>query len=100
MNKSDVVISINGKLVALELWETGYYGGSFQIGVGSPASPEISVHVEAIEVDTVIDGDASAKNMAYDSIIRSWHDRNEGCTPYLLTIGKKRYFINMEVFAA
>jgi hypothetical protein len=101
MNKSDIVISINGKLVALELQERGYYGGSFQIGVGSPASPDISAHVKAIEINVKkSDTMTIAKNDNYQSIIDSWLSRNDDCMPKLLKIGKKHYLISMEVFAS
>jgi hypothetical protein len=88
-------IEICGQTVELEQVERGYFTGSIELGT---TKNQISMHVEAIE-SSIVDGRTTATNDIYQIPIDNWIIRNDGCAPHLLKIGKKQYFINVEVFA-
>lgn len=81
-----------------EYAEHGYYIGEVQVDSGNMASKPVWMHVEFIEV-TGNKKQTEARNDIYQSVIDNWLIRNDGCAPCLFKFGRKRYFVNMEVYA-
>jgi hypothetical protein len=104
-----VILTVNnGELVHLDYEEKGYYLGSIDV-------TGVNFHVEAIEVTVkdeqiikngkyagVVNVIVKAKNPAYQNRIDNWQDKNESCTPQLISFQDEgvKYFVHIEVYAA
>jgi hypothetical protein len=93
----EIIVMVAGKLIALERCDKGYYLGEIIIGSGNMNSPEFFAHVEAVEI--IDEKDLCARNNRYQSIPWHWCHRNDNERPKLLTIGKRKYFISIDVYA-
>jgi hypothetical protein len=100
-------LSVNGAPVTLDYEDKGYYLGSMDVA-------GVSFHVEAIPVkvserkkflfgkyigsDVVV----TAKNPAYQNRIDNWQEKNEQCTPQLISFLDEgvKYFVHIEAYAA
>jgi hypothetical protein len=100
-------LSVNGSPVTLDYEDKGYYLGSMDVA-------GINFHVEAFPVKVserkrVINGKyigsdvvVTAENPAYQNRIENWQDKNEQCTPQLISFQDEgvKYFVHIEVYAA
>jgi hypothetical protein len=89
LKRRTIELIINGSTLSLNRCNRGYYLGELDV-CGTP------FHVEAIEVDT--DGDAINDN--YQDRIYRHSEANDGMGYQRVLLGKKEYFVNIEVFAA
>lgn len=78
--------------LALVQCEPGYWLGELEI-LG------LYNHVEVIEVKRDTELNVHALNQRFQGRVDSWYERNEGSTPKLVVLGKRRFFINTDVAA-
>jgi hypothetical protein len=96
--------------IQLDREDKGYYLGAIDIC-------RMYFHVEAIEVKvkekrifsepmsgktkylgTMVE--VNAKNEVYQDRIDAWYKTNSDCTPHIVEVNKKKYFIHIEAYAA
>jgi hypothetical protein len=95
-----IMLSVNGLQIRCDRVEHNYYAGDFAV-VSDGDSSEVNLHVEVIPAVEDKQGDAEAKDCAFDNRLEAWYLVNhEGEQPTLMTIpGLGKCFIHMEVFA-
>jgi hypothetical protein len=100
-------LSVNGSPVTLDYEDEGYYLGSMDVA-------GVNFHVEAFPVKVTekkrivggkylgADVRVRAENPTYQDRIDNWENKNESCTPQLISFQDEgvKYFVHIEVYAA
>lgn len=93
-SSTKIFVNINNMHVRLDRNEPGYYLGVLHVLTGPHHESLTFFHVEAIELN-----EGEAINPLYQNRIDRWVETNEGLDFQRVVIGRREYFLNIEVYA-
>jgi hypothetical protein len=79
-----------------ERQETGYWLGCMRAGISGSLDLSTSLHIEILELKPK--GFVTV-NPDFQGHVDTWMRKNEECTPKVLTLGKRRFFMHVEPYA-